>query len=60
MSNCGLFQYMEEPLIESLREKMWDDFHEHEEVLYRRLFHWMQTIMSSECKAIEYKLIPGE
>ena len=51
---------MEEPLIEALREKLWDQFGEHEEELMRRLMGWIQEFLSSEVTAIEYKLIPGD
>ncbi len=51
---------MEEPFLESLREKIWEKFSQHEEDLFRKLFKWIEATLSLEVEAIEYRLIPGD
>jgi hypothetical protein len=42
---------MEEPLIQTMRENLADDFQEAEMELFRSLFHWMQAIMISSAES---------
>ena len=51
---------MEEPLIEALKEKLWNDFGPDEEKLIRNLLTWIHGIMTAESAAIAYSLIPGD
>jgi hypothetical protein len=51
---------MEEPMIEALKEKLWNQFGADEEKLIRSLLAWMHEIMTAESAAIAYSLIPGD
>lgn len=51
---------MEEPFIEALREKAWENFGNNEDVIFRKLFKWTEQTLSLEVEAIEYRLIPGD
>ena len=51
---------MEDPFLDSLKEKLWGQFTEEDEALMKKFFQWVQEFLTAEVTAIEYKLIPGD
>jgi len=52
-------QYLEEPLIQALREKQFENFKARDEELMRTLFRWMQKHMTLEMESSQYEGTTG-